>query len=292
MVETTNMDKNRISHCLDGITVINLAINLPGPLAAFRLGGLGAKIIKVEPPDGDPFARACPDWYKELVCDQQVIRLDLKDTRQRAQLDGLLEGCDLLVTASRPAALDRLNLSWQVLHAQYPELCQVAIFGYPPPEEDRPGHDLVYQAVAGLVMPPNLPVTLLADVAGAERVVSHGLALLLARARGNGGGYAQVSLFEAAEAFAAPSRYRLTNPGGILGGGFPGYDLYRTKQGWIAVAALEPHFWERLVAELGLNSLEVQRQSLADVFGDQTAEYWEAWALELDLPIVEVRYHP
>lgn len=292
MVETTNLDKNQLSRSLNGITVINLAINLPGPLAASRLGAMGAQVIKVEPPGGDPFARACPDWYKALTCDQQVVRLDLKDTRQRSRLDALLIGCDLLITANRPAALERLGLAWQVLHDQDPKLCQVAIFGYPAPDEDRPGHDLVYQAGAGLVTPPNLPVTLLADVAGAERVVSSGLALLLSRERGNGGGYAQVSLFEAVEAFAAPIHYRLTNPGEILGGGYPGYNLYETQQGWIAVAALEPHFWERLVAELGLNPLEVQRQSLADLFRGQTAEYWEAWALALDLPIVKVRHHP
>ena len=129
-------------------------------------------------------------------------------------------------------------------------------------------------------------------MAVAERVVSCGIALLLSRERGNGGEYAPVDLFESAEAFAAPIRYRLTNPGDILGGGFPGYNLYQTKQGWIAVAALEPHFWQRLVAELGLNTLEVQRQSLANVFEGQTAEYWEAWAFELDLPVVKVRHRP
>ncbi|MEJ2263397.1 MAG: CoA transferase [Anaerolineales bacterium] len=290
MLETTNADKNQLSHCLNGITVINLGINLPGPLAASRMSALGAQVIKVEPPGGDPFAHLCPDWYEALTRDQRVMSLDLKDTRQRAQLDALLAGCDLLVTANRPAALDRLDLSWPVLHAQYPELCQVAIFGYPPPDEDRPGHDLVYQAAAGLAMPPNLPVTLLADVAVAERVVSCGIALLLSRERGNGGEYAPVALFESAEAFAAPIRYHLTTPGEVLGGGFPGYNLYQTKQGWIAVAALETHFWERLVAELDLDPLQAQRQNLADVFRDQTAEYWEAWALELDLPIAKVRH--
>lgn len=292
MTGSTNLDKKQLERSLNGLTVINLGINLPGPLAASRFARMGAQVIKVEPPGGDPFARICPDWYKALLRDQQLIRLDLKDTLQRAQLDELLAGCDLLITASRPGALERLGLTWSVLHAQYPTLCQVAMFGYPTPEADRPGHDLVYQARAGLVTPPNLPVTLLADMAAAERVVSSGLALLLSCQRGNGGRYAPVSLFEAAEAFALPGRYGLTNPGQLLGGGFPGYDLYPTKQGWIALAALEPHFWERLVAELGLSPLEVQRQSLADLFRDRTAEYWETWALQLDLPIVKVRHHP
>ncbi|HZD55268.1 MAG TPA: CoA transferase [Anaerolineales bacterium] len=291
MIETKNPDQNQLSCSLNGITVINLGINLPGPLAASRFARMGAQVIKVEPPGGDPFARICPVWYKTLLRDQKVIQLDLKDRLQRAQLDELLGGCDLLITASRPAALERLGLAWPALHAQYPRLCQVAMFGYPAPGEDRPGHDLLYQASAGLVTPPNLPLTLLADVAGAERVVTGGLALLLSRQRGNGGAYARVSLFEAAEVFALPSRYGLTNRGGLLGGGFPGYNLYQTKQGWIAVAALEAHFWERLVAEMGLDMLEIQRQSLADLFLDQTAEYWEAWASQLDLPIIKVRGH-
>src|SRR5262245_46295387 len=207
---------------LDGIRIVNLALNLPGPVAAAKLRALGAMVLKVEPPDGDLLEHGCPAWYGELHQGQEVRRLNLKDPADRARLDALLESADLLLTAFRPAALERLDLSWPRLHERFPRLCQVAIVGYAPPHADRPGHDLNFQATAGLLTPPHLPKTCLADLAGAERAVSAALALLLARERGQGCGFVQVSLAEAAEDFAAPLRHGLTAPNGILGGGFPG----------------------------------------------------------------------
>ena len=70
-----------------------------------------------------------------------------------------------------------------------------------------------------------------ADIAGAQEVVTTALTLLLARERGNPSGYAEVSLADAAEPFAEPLRQGLTTPGGPLGGGLPGYNLYETKDG-------------------------------------------------------------
>ena len=179
---------------LDNIRVLTLAVNLPGPLAVSRLRQLGAAVVKVEPPEGDALAQACPDWYRELHEGLQVTRLNLKDAEDRARLDAWLGRADLLLTASRPAALRRLGLSWEELHSRYPRLCQVALVGYPAPLEDVPGHDLTYQARAGLLTPPHLPRACVADLAGAQEAVSAALALLLARERGQGGGHATVSL--------------------------------------------------------------------------------------------------
>ena len=134
---------------LRGVQVLTLAVNLPGPAAASRLRDIGAHVVKVEPPGGDPLARICPGYYGELSSGQEVVRLDLKDGRDRASLDDLLEGTDLLLTASRPAALGRLGLSWPELHARFPRLCQVAIVGHPPPDQDVPGHDLTYRLATG-----------------------------------------------------------------------------------------------------------------------------------------------
>jgi crotonobetainyl-CoA:carnitine CoA-transferase CaiB-like acyl-CoA transferase len=260
----------------EGIRVLSLAINLPGPVAVDRLYRLGAAVVKIEPPAGDPLARALPRWYELLHRGQTVLRLDLKTDDGRRQFDQWLGQSDLLVTSTRPAALGRLGLDWASLHARYPRLCQVAIIGYPPPDEEVPGHDLTYQARAGLVEPPRLPRTCLADLAGAQEVVGAALALLLARERGQGGQYARVSLAEAAVDFAAPWRHGLTTPDGFLGGGWPGYDLYRAREGWVAVAALEPHFWEGLTRELGLTAPD--REQMQQVFLTKTAAEWEAWA--------------
>jgi alpha-methylacyl-CoA racemase len=136
-----------------GVRVLTLAVNLPGPAAASRLWAMGAFVIKVEPPGGDPLARMCPGYYEDLSAGQEVVRLDLKDQQDRASLDDRLRATDLLLTASRPAALGRLGLSWSELHAGFPRLCQVAIVGHPPPEDDAPGHDLTYQARFGTLSP-------------------------------------------------------------------------------------------------------------------------------------------
>src|SRR5438094_137949 len=143
----------------EGVRVLSLAVNLPGPVAVAQLRRLGAAVVKIEPPAGDPLARARPQWYELLHRGQTVLSLDLKANDGRKQLGHWLGQSDLLVTATRTAALRRLGLDWASLHARDPRLCQVAIVGYPPPNQDVPGHDLTYQARAGLVEPPRLPRT-------------------------------------------------------------------------------------------------------------------------------------
>ncbi len=267
--------------------VLTLALNVPGPVTAARLVGLGASVTKIEPPSGDPLAQVCPDWYQSLSRHQEIIQLDLKSSDNRSQLEQLLKPCDLLLTASRPKALTRLDLDWPTLHQRYPRLSQVAIVGSSGEQADLPGHDLTYQARLGLLNPPALPRTLVADLAGAEQAVGAALALLLARERDGTGGYRQVALAEAAAAFAEPLNYGLTTPGGMLGGGLPEYNLYRTRQGWVALAALEPHFWQRLQQALGLS--QPGEKDLAECFLARTAVDWERWGGDHDLPIVALK---
>lgn len=267
------------------IKVVNLAVNLPGPAAARRLAQLGAQVIKVEPPAGDPMEHYHAGWYGDLASGQTVLRLDLKAVHDRERLDRLLANADLLITASRPAALGRLGLDWSTLHREHPRLCQVAIVGYPAPRQDEAGHDLTYQASLGLLTPPHLPRTLLADMAGAEQTVSAALHLLLCRERGAGSGYAEVALSEAVAAMAEPLRYAITLPGALLGGGRPEYNLYPAADGWVAVAALEPHFKTRLEEALQIKDDEDYRRT----FASRSAAEWQTWGQAQDLPIVAVQ---
>lgn len=266
---------------LTGMTVVNLSLNLPGPAAARRLLALGARVVKVEPPGGDPMEAYHAGWYEELAAGQEVLTVDLKSPAGKAHLDALLEETDLLLTASRPAALERLGLGWEELHRRFPRLCQVAIVGYPAPRHNEAGHDLTYQAALGLLNPPHMPRTLIADMAGAEQAATAALALLLGRERGSQGGYAEVALSEAAAAMAEPLRFGTTAPGAVLGGGTPGYNLYPAKEGWVAVAALEPHFRERLDAALGGDDYPA-------AFRSRSAAEWQAWGQQLDIPVVAV----
>ena len=272
---------------LAGIKVINLAVNLPGPAAGRRLHNLGARVIKVEPPGGDPMRGYLPDWYVELAEGQEIVSLDLKDSTQRRRLDELLADADLLITASRPVALQRLGLGWEELQQNFPQLCQVAIVGYPAPRENEPGHDLTYQARIGLLTPPDMPRTLIADMAGAEITACEALALLLARERGQGAAYAMVALADAADYMGEPYRAGFTRPDALGGGGAPEYNLYEARDGWIAVAALEPHFKQAL--EQALDVTGQTPEEWRPLFANRNAAEWEAWAKEFDLPIVAVK---
>ena len=275
---------------LSGFKIVSLAINTPGPVAAARLARMGAAVTKVEPPAGDPLKSAARAWYNSLCQDQRVVSLDLKDPGDRAELDRLLADASLLIVSIRPSALRRLGLDWESLHSRHPRLCCAGIIGYPAPYEERSGHDLTYLADTGLLSPPVLLKSLFVDLAGAEKCVSLSLALLLRLSSTGHAGCGFVSLYECAHELVEPLRAGLTSPGGALSGDFPLYSIYATKDGWIAVAALEPHFASGLLQELGLRSAD--RGALERIFQTKSASDWEAWALERGLPIAALHPYP
>lgn len=271
---------------LAGFHVVSLAINAPGPVCAARLRGFGARVTKVEPPEGDPLFHLGNGWYEELTTGVDCITLNLKAPEERAKLDALLDTADLLLTAQRPAALARLGLGWEALHARFPRLCHVAIVGYPPPHENVPGHDLAYQAKYNMLTPPHMPRVLVADMAGAERAATEALALLFARERGAEAAQRLVALSDAAKAFAVTVRMDVTTPGGLLGGGLPNYAIYPTKSGYLACAALELHFFNRMTAALGEDA--ATHEALGAIFLRKTAAEWEAWGHEHDVPLAAI----
>ncbi|MDC5697814.1 CoA transferase [Intrasporangium calvum] len=273
------------SPALQGISVVTIATNVPGPVTAARLKALGATVTKVEPPSGDLITSVAPDYYAELTAGQEVVTLDLKTPEGGVAMEALLSAADIFITSHRPSALARLGLDWDSVHARHPRLCHVAIVGHPGPDAEVPGHDLTYQAVNGLILAdggtPRLPATLIADLAGGERAATAALTALFARERTGAGSYWEVALSEAAEAMADPLRHGLTAPGGLLGGAVPGYAIYPTQDGFIACAALEPHFLARLQGLLGAGD----RDGLAAAFRTRPAAEWVEWAREHDLPI-------
>lgn len=273
-----------MSGVLDGIRVVSLAVNLPGPIAASRLCALGATVTKIEPPDGDPLALASPDWYDQLTSGQRVVVLNLKDPMDRKRLDGELGRADLLITAMRPSALVRLGLD--DVTQSHAGLSHVEIVGYDGAMEEMVGHDLNYQAAHGTLQPPILPTVPVADLLGAERVVSAAMLLLLARKRSSALRHQRVVLDEAARDAAAALRHGLTGPGEILGGGFPPYGIYESCDGFVALAAIEDHFAVRMREALGI---ELTHATLKQAFAAHSNAYWTAFASRLDIPLTPVR---
>lgn len=272
------------SNPLRGVRVVSLAINLPGPLAAARLSALGATVTKVEPPSGDPLRSAAPAWYEELTAGQRVETRDLKRAEDRALIEGELASADLLLTSMRPSALAKLGLD--DLGERFPRLSHVEIVGHDGAAAEMPGHDLTYQAVYGTLQPPALPTVPVADLLGAERAVSAALVALRIAATTGAGHRERVVLDRAAADAGAAARHGLTGAGAPLGGGHPGYRVYATTDGYIALAALEPHFWERARAALGGPET---REEFERTFLTRSTGEWEQLAAQHDIPLAGVR---
>jgi len=272
---------------LANIKVLTLALNIPGPLVAKRLQELGASVIKVEPPQGDPFQQYCFGWYQEMKAGQELKCIDLKSSEGIDELHSLLANTDLLLTAQRPAALDRLGLDWKNLSTRHPKLNHLAIVGYPHPLQNHAGHDLTYQASLGLIEPPQMPKTLIADLAGAGQAACQALALLMGSLAGQAGQQAFIALSDAAEYMAQPVKWGITTGNGLLGGALPEYALYETQSGWVAIAAIEPHFKKRLKEALELD--ELSKPALSLKMKQRSADEWARWANELDIPLLKLK---
>lgn len=269
---------------LEGVSVVSLAINLPGPLAAARLAEMGATVTKVEPPSGDPLAAAAPDWYSRLIERQSVVTLDLKDDADRATLDESLAKADLLITSMRPSALARLGLDRP--HEKFPALSLIEIVGHDGERAEVPGHDLNYQAVHGTLTPPQLPTVPIADVLGAERAVTTALAALVGRTTSAIGRPYRVVLEEAAARAGDAVRYRLMGENAVLGGAFPGYGLYESADGYVALGAVEPHFFMRTIETFGADGTH---GSLRSAFAAKTTAELEEIARRTDIPLNGVK---
>ncbi|UVI36719.1 CoA transferase [Brevibacterium spongiae] len=276
---------------LDGVTVISLAVNLPGPLAAARLQSLGARVIKVEPPQGDPLTFAVREYYDELTVGQDVVTIDLKDPTGCERLDTLAAEADIVLTAMRPRAAAALGLPELI---DRHNLVHVEIVGFSGDRADVPGHDLTYQAAHATLVPGTMPTVPIADVLGSENAVVAALAGLRQRdlrqrdlrAPGQGGGIVRrVVLDEAAAWAAGPARHGLSSPGGHLGGGSPFYRTYATADGHVAVACIEPHFAKALATQLGSEHEQLKR-----AFAAQPTAHWTDFAAEHDLPIEEIAH--
>ena len=269
---------------LAGTRVVSLAVNLPGPLAASRLREMGAEVIKVEPPSGDPLDAAAPRWYAELTEGQTVMCLDLKDLRERAKLDIELAQSDVLITSYRPSALQRLGLHG--VHRLYPQLTHVEIVGHDGDSAELAGHDLTYQAAYGTITPPALPTVPVVDMLGAERAVSATLSGLIECARTRVGQHRRVVLEDAAAFAGAAVRHGVTGAGAPLGGANPAYGIYATADGHVALAALEPHFWSRTLDALGVCG---DRAALEGVFATRTSDEWRRLAQRVDIPLAVIQ---
>lgn len=285
---------------LQGVRILSLALNLPGPAALMRCRRMGASCLKLEPPAGDPMGLYNPAAYAELHDGVKVLSADLKTEEGQKVLQRELAKTDVLLTSFRPSVIEKLGLGWKKIHNAYPALSHVAIVGAPGARGEEPGHDLTYMADNDLVPGLELPPTLYADMGG-SLMASEAVLQAVLRQRepytGSGdphpqGVFLEVALSEAASYLGLPRAWGLTKPGAAVGGGHAGYRVYPCKDGRVAVAALEPHFAASLCAAAGVQVSDMKamfapatHQAIATFLLTQTCEQLDKLAADKDIPL-------
>ncbi|HEX3956156.1 MAG TPA: CaiB/BaiF CoA-transferase family protein [Trebonia sp.] len=197
---------------LDGITVVSLEQAVAAPYATRQLADLGARVIKVERPDGGDFARNYDSAVKGLASyfvwlnrGKESVALDLKSPAGLAAVQALIGRADVFVQNLAPGAADRMGLSAAALRAGHPGLIVCDVSGYAPdgPMGDQRAYDLLIQCETGLLSvtgSPDAPAKAgisVADIAGGMFAFSSVLAALYTRERTGEGAALSVSLFEA-----------------------------------------------------------------------------------------------
>jgi alpha-methylacyl-CoA racemase len=219
------------------VTVADLTRQLPGPFASRELQRLGASVVKIEPPDGDPMSTAAPGWYRALNEGKEIVAWDARSE----QPPPVLREASVVLEGFRPGVFDRLGAEL----APDAILCSITGFGAQGPRAQQAGHDLNYLGYAGVLADtaPAVPPVQIADLAaGGQTAVIEILAALLE----GGPKHIVVSMTHASHRFVS---YRLAGDPSprLLTGGAACYRIYETADGrYLTVAALEPKFWWRL----------------------------------------------
>jgi len=289
---------------LAGIRVLEVASIGPGPFCGMLLGDLGADVIRVERPGTDPLQTLDP-----LRRNRRSIALNLKHEAGVRTLLRLAETADALIEGFRPGVAERLGIGPDACRQRNPRLVygRVTGWGQDGPLAQAPGHDLNYIALAGALnafglpgQPPVPPLNLLGDFGGGGMLLAFGLVCALLEARSSGRG--QVvdaamldgvnSLMAMFHGFRAAGIFDEQTGTHFLSGAAHFYATYETRDGkYIAVAALEPAFYQELIRRAGLDpgrfgahglgayptaSPEWPRlkAELAEVFRSRTRDEW------------------
>jgi alpha-methylacyl-CoA racemase len=265
---------------LTGLLVVDLTKYLPGSFAGRELLRLGARVVRIEPPGGDPTRRLAPAWDDALNAGKESVVCDLKAEPELAR--ALLARADVVLEGFRPGVATRLGVG--------PEAAPMAVytaitgFGTDGPHAQRAGHDLNYLGWAGVLedTSPSVPPVQIADLAaGAQGAVIEILAALIERSRTGRGAHLVISMTHGSHRFVSHRLGSEPVPK-LLTGGAACYRIYATADGRaLTVAALEPKFWSRLCElierpELEPRAFEPRLPELEQLFASRPLDEWLA----------------
>jgi len=287
---------------LASVTVLEIAGLGPTPFAAMLLADLGARVLRIERPDGREMGIGMTQSLSVMHRGREAIALDLKSAGGLAEFHRLLRSANVVIEGMRPGAAERLGIGPQDCLASNPGLVygRLSGWGRDGAMAAAAGHDLNYAAVAGLAslvgtvgQPPVPPLTMGADFP-AGFLLAFGLvsAVLHARTTGHGAVVDQSIVGASAlyasiyRSLAAMGQWQAGRAANVLDGGAPYYRCYRTADGgYMAVAAIEERFYAVMMARLGLSQAPDRRDranwpALADLlartFGARPRAEWEA----------------
>jgi CoA:oxalate CoA-transferase len=262
---------------LAGTTVVDLTRILSGPYCTMMLADLGARVIKVERPEGGddarsigPFAAGGSAYFASINRGKESIGLDLREPADRTLFDALLGRADVLVENFRPGALDKLGYAWEGLHARWPRLVVVSIsgFGQTGPLRERPAYDMVVQAMGGVMSitgePGGRPTrvgTSIGDIAAGMFAAYGCVAALYERTRTGVGARVDVSMLDGQVALLENAIARFVTTGdvpGPIGSRHPSitpFGVFQARDASLVVAAGNDPLFGRLCEALGAPGL-------------------------------------
>jgi len=262
---------------LSGMLVVDFSRYLPGAFASRELLELGARVVCVEPPGGDPMRASAPAWDAALRAGKDSLQLDLK--QDPAPALELLHEADIVLESFRPGVASRLGIGPEHVSART-VYCSITGFGLGGRHEQRAGHDLNYLGWAGALWDtaPALPPVQIADLAaGGLGAVTKILAALLERDRTGKGSHVVVSMTHGSHRLVAHRLGGETVPR-MLTGGLACYRIYEAADGrGLTVAALEPAFFRRLAELVGRPELAARQfDSDQEALATELAAIFEA----------------
>ena len=243
---------------LDGLRVLDFTIWRPGPYATQLLAELGAEVLKVEPPGGDPM-RVYAGLFASLSADKRSVVLDLKDDGDRTRALELAADAEVIVEGYRPGVADRLGIGYDAVRAVNPSViyCSVSGLGQDGPLSQASGHDINYLAWSGALSPeggpPREPAVPVADLSGGMAAAFAICAAVVRKLKTGEGERIDVAMADilatwtgavAPQAEGTDERAR----------GVPGYGAFETADAQYVVLGVltEDHFWQPLCAVLEL----------------------------------------
>jgi crotonobetainyl-CoA:carnitine CoA-transferase CaiB-like acyl-CoA transferase len=263
---------------LDDLAVVDLTRALAGPYCTLMLADMGARVIKIETPDGGddtrgwgpPFINGESSYFLGINRNKESLTLNLKHPDGAEVLRRLIERADVLVENFRPGIMERLGFGFAVVHAMNPRLVYASIsgFGQDGPYHERVAYDLIVQGMGGLMGttgdeggPPVKVGVAVTDIAAGMFAAYGVLAALHARVRTGVGQMVDASMldsqvawmtYQAGYYFATgqnPKRLGTAHPSLVP------YQSFRTQDGYVNVAVGSEGIWSRFVASVGASQL-------------------------------------